>query len=56
MVVIVIGCALFVTSQHGVTANSRFKCNVLAKFFDTMHIIIHALSLFIVVWLNMSLY
>jgi len=45
MVVIVTGCALCVTSHCDV--KSRFQSNVLAKFFDTMHIIIHALSLFI---------
>jgi len=30
--------------RHTVTSNSRFKSNVLAKFFDAMHIIIHAPS------------
>jgi len=39
------GCALFVTSLCDV--KFTFRSNVLAKFFDTMHIIMCALSLFI---------
>jgi len=35
--------------RHTVMSNSRFRSNVLEKFFGTMHIIINALSLFIVV-------
>jgi len=38
IVAIVTGCALFVMSH------SRFRTNVLAKFFDTMHVIIHAVT------------
>jgi len=47
MVLIVTGCALFVTSHCDIRFTFQIQC--FGEVFDTMHIIIHALSLFIVV-------
>jgi len=47
MVVTATGCAVFVTSHCDV--KFTFQIQRFDEVFDTMHIIIHALSLFIVV-------